>query len=88
MSILMRSPNVSRIVNRVPNWGFPSPRSIATTVLTATLAKSANVCWLIPSFFRLSLMAFPISCCVIISVCCDFDAKLAINLQNTKQKSQ
>jgi len=37
---------------------LPSPRSIATTVFTATLAKSANVCWLMPSFFLLSLMAF------------------------------
>lgn len=87
MLISICRPNDSSIVSKVASWGLPTPRSIATTVFTATLAKSANVCWLIPNFFRLSLMVFPISCCVIIPLYCDFDVKLATNLQ-TRNKNR
>ena len=82
------NPNVSRIVSSVVSCGFPSPRSMLTIVLTATPAKSASVCWLIPSFFRLSRIVFPISCCVIFPICCDFVAKIVIFLQQNNVKSQ
>ena len=82
------NPIVSRRVSNVESCGLPSPRSMATTVLTATLAKSAKVCWLIPSFFLLFLIAIPISCCVIISLYCDFAAKVIILFYKSPRKSQ
>ena len=79
------SPRVLRMVSRVVSCGLPSPRSMATTVFTATTAKSANVCWLMPNCFRLSLMIFPISCKVIIALYWDFDAKIHKTIKTTKE---
>ena len=85
MLISTCNPTVSRMVSSVDNCGFPSPRSMATNVLTATPAKSASVCWFTPNFLRRSLMAFPISCCVIIPIYCDFAAKIRKRFYTSKQ---
>ena len=53
-------PRQSRTFNRVLSEGFPVPRSIATSVLMPTPAKSARVCWEMPSFFLLSEICLPI----------------------------
>ena len=70
------SPSVSRTTSSVFNCGLPSPRSMATTVLIASPARSAKVRWSTFKFFRLSLIVFPISSCVIIPIYCDFSAKV------------
>ena len=78
-------PSVSRIVSRVLSCGLPSPRSMATSVLSPTPAKSESVCWFTPKCFQRSLMIFPIPLAFIFTINCDFAAKVRKRNLMTRQ---
>ena len=81
-------PMVLRISIRVVICGLPSPRSMATSVFTATPESSATVRWFTPSDARRDLIACPISFRSIVSTCCDFRCKNTIFFDNGKIKLQ